>query len=253
MARWKRVVAPLLTFVLFAVCWELFGRNSTGLLIPTFLETASAFAGLFSDSALWGALATSGQALAFGFLASVAVGIPAGLLLGRVKVMERISEPYINILLVTPMAAVIPILLMSVGLGVMSRVILIWTFAFPMVIVNTQVGVQQVSPQLIEMGRSFGANERQIWWSILIRAAMPSIMTGIRLALGRAIQGVIVAELLMVAVGVGGLILKARSFFDGPYLYAIVLFCVLLAALLVSAARWLERRVVPWASVEARS
>lgn len=251
--RPKRILAQTITFILFAVCWQLYGSRSEGLLIPTFFETVAAFFKLLGDPKLWSALAVSNQALALGFGASLVIGIPAGMLLGRVKAMERISSPYISILLVTPMAAIIPLLIMSVGFGVISRVILIVIFALPMVIVNTQVGVQQVPPHLIEMGRCFGANERQIWWSILLRSSMPAIMTGVRLALGRAIQGAIVAELLMVAVGLGGMILVARSLFQPALLYSVVVFAVLQASLLIGAARWLERRATPWAEVHVRA
>src|SRR5690606_10750435 len=93
-----------------------------------------------------------------------------------------------------------------------------------------------------------GATERQIWWRILLRGAMPGVMAGVRIGLGRAITGMVVVELLMVSVGLGGLILDFRAFFRVGDLYAVVIIVALEALLLISAARWMERRVIPWAN-----
>jgi ABC-type nitrate/sulfonate/bicarbonate transport system permease component len=101
------------------------------------------------------------------------------------------------------------------------------------------------------MARSFGADERTIWRRILLPGALPAIVTGVRLALGRAITGMVIVELLMVSVGIGNLILRFRGFFQAESLYAVVVLVVIEALLLVSLVRWLERRIAPWAQ-EAR-
>ena len=97
------------------------------------------------------------------------------------------------------------------------------------------------------MSTSFLAGERTIWRKVLLPGALPAIMTGVRLAIGRAITGMIIVELLMFAVGIGHLIINARGRFDGPALYGVVILVVLESLFLISAARWLERRVAPWA------
>jgi NitT/TauT family transport system permease protein len=116
-----------------------------------------------------------------------------------------------------------------------------------MVLVNSRAGVRQVDPNLIEMAHSFGANEFELWKRIILPASLPAIMTGVRLALGRAITAMVIVELLMAAVGLGGLIVEARGRFDPDTLYAVVVFVVLEALILISIARWIERRAVPWA------
>lgn len=250
--RWRagaqRGVARVVTFVVFATGWQLFAEAAGGLLIPSFTETMVALAGLATTPELWEGMLVSNQALVIGFVVSVAIGIPLGLLMGRFRTLEQISDPYVNIMLVTPMAAVIPLLVMSVGVGLASRVALVVLFALPMVIVNTQAGVRQVDDRLIEMARSYGASERQMWSRILLRGAMPGVMAGVRIGLGRAITGMVVVELLMVSVGIGGLILDFRAFFRVGELYAVVIVVVIEALVLISAARWLERRVTPWAT-----
>ena len=256
--RWVRILDSdrsyqLLTFLLFAAAWQLYGTYWGGLLVPTFTETVVAFVELLGDPEFWEAMVVSNQALVLGFLLAVAIGIPVGVLLGRFRTLERFTDVYLNILLVTPMAAIIPLLIMSVGFGLASRVILVTIFSIVMVIVNVRTGVRQVDVTLIEMARSFGATEREIWARILIPGALPSIMTGIRLGLGRAVTGMVIVELLMVSLALGGLILEYRGFFNGPSLYAVITAIVLEALVLISLARWVERKVAPWAPHNVRA
>ena len=249
---WRRLVDShttyrLLTLVVVAVTWEVFARAAGGLLIPTFSETMLGVVQLVVDPSLWEAMLISNQAMILGFVISVAIGIPLGLAMGRFRMAEKVSDVYINILLVMPMATLIPLLVMSLGIGLASRVTLVVFFTIIMIIVNSRAGVRQVDPNLIEMGRSFGASERQLWWRVILPGAMPAVMAGIRIGLSRAVQGMVIVEMLMVSVGLGGLILRYRGLFQTELLYATVVIVVLEALLLISIARWIEQRVVPWA------
>jgi ABC-type nitrate/sulfonate/bicarbonate transport system permease component len=251
---WRRVASSawtwrLLTLLVFAAAWQGYSTAAGSLLIPTLTDTVKSTVDLLTSSEIYRAFLVSNQALALGFAISVLAGIPIGLASARFPLAEKILDPYINILVVTPMAALIPILLMALGLGLPSRVVLVVVFAIPMVVVNSRAGVRQVDPAVIEMSRSFGASEREIWRRILLPGALPAVMTGIRLALGRAITGMVIVELLMVSVGIGNLILRFRGFFESGPLYATVILVVLEALVLVNAVRWLERRVAPWAQV----
>jgi NitT/TauT family transport system permease protein len=202
---------------------------------------------LIGDPAVLSAFAISNQALVLGFAIATVVGIPLGLLIARFRAAEEYVDPYLSILLVTPMAALIPILIMSLGIGLASRVVLVVVFAIPVVILNSRAGIRSVDPSLIEMSTSYGASERQIWREILLPGALPAIMTGVRLGLGRAITGMVIVELLMVAVGVGSLILFYRGMLEPALLYGVVVLIVFEALILVSIVRLVERRVAPWA------
>ncbi len=237
----------LLTLAVIAVAWQIAAEMVGGLLIPSFTETIAALIGLFFDPVLWDALWVSNQAMVVGFVISVAIGIPLGLAMGRFRAAERFSDVYLNILLVTPISTLIPLLVMSVGIGFTARVILVVFFTFIMIIVNSRAGVRQVDPSLIEMGRSFGASERQLWQRIILPGAMPAVMAGIRIGLSRAVQGMVIVELLMVSVGIGQLVLRYRGFFQADKLYAVIVVIVIEALILISLARWVERRLVPWA------
>lgn len=250
--RWIRTLDSELTyqlgtFVVFALAWQLYGTYVGGLLVPTFTETVVAFVDLVQDPSFWHAFMVSNQALVLGFLFALLIGVPTGIILGRYRVLERLSDVYLNIALVTPMAAVIPLLVMSVGIGLASRVILVTLFSVVMVIVNVRAGVRQVDPSLIQMARSFGATEASIWRLVLIPGALPSIMTGVRLGLGRAVTGMVIVELLMVSLALGGLILEYRGMFNAPHLYAVIVAILAEALILISLARLLERRVAHWA------
>ncbi|MEO6351100.1 MAG: ABC transporter permease [Candidatus Limnocylindrales bacterium] len=241
----------LIVLVVFAALWEWYGTNSKSLIIPTFSETAVRTVQLVFEPAVWKAFIDSNQALVVGFAVSLVLGIPLGLAAARFDRLEQFLDPYLNIMLVTPTAALIPIFLMALGFTLASRVLLVIVFAIPMLIVNARAGVRQVDPALIEMSTSFMANERTIWRKILLPGALPAIMTGVRLGLGRAITGMVIVELLMFAVGIGNLIINARGRFDGPTLYGVVILIVIESLILISVARWIERRVAPWSNETA--
>jgi NitT/TauT family transport system permease protein len=239
-------VYRLITLVIVLTLWEVFANSTTSLLIPSFTETAAALADLLADPDLWVALAISNQSLVIGFTASVLIGIPAGLAMGRLRRVEGFTDFYLSVLLVTPMAAIMPLLIMATGLGLTSRAILVTLSSIVVVIANTRAGLRQVDPRLIEMGRSFQASELQLWRRVLIPGSMPGILAGIRLGFSQAVGAMVVIELLMVAVGIGALMLEFRGRFMADYLYATVLVVVGEAILLIFLVDRIERRVAPW-------
>jgi ABC-type nitrate/sulfonate/bicarbonate transport system permease component len=234
------------SLIVFALTWEWAARRMDSLLVPGFFATAKALFGLLTSPVLWNALWVSNQAMLLGFALGAIIGVPLGLLMGRWPSVGRFVDPYLNILLVTPMAALIPIIIMATGLGIVSRVLIVFTFAVVVITVNTLAGLRTLDPAWIEMARSFGANETQMWRKILLRGALPAILTGLRLGLARAISGMLMVELVLLALGVGRLILNAEGTFDSAQLYAIVLVIIAEAVLLMQVCKWLERRATPW-------
>jgi NitT/TauT family transport system permease protein len=106
-----------------------------------------------------------------------------------------------------------------------------------------------VDPSVIEMARCFGASELQIWRRVLLPGSVPAVMAGVRIGLGRAVTGMVIVELLLIAVGIGNLVQRYEARMMGDYLYALVIVIVAEALLLIQAARWLERKVAPWRQV----
>jgi NitT/TauT family transport system permease protein len=237
----------LLGLLIFALAWQGFASASGSLLIAPFTETLGAAVVLSTDPRLWNAFAISLQAMVIGFAIALAVGIPMGLALGRFRRAEAYTNVYLNILLVIPMSMLIPLLIMSVGIGLASRVTLVVIAATIVIVINCRAGMRQVDPSVVDMARSFGASELKLWRRVLIPGALPAIMTGVRLGLSRSVEAMVLVELLMVAVGLGNLLLIFRGQFDAASLYATVLYIVALGLVLITTLRWVERRATPWA------
>jgi NitT/TauT family transport system permease protein len=245
--RGQGIVEPLVALAVIATVWELGATAAASLLIPTFTETVTALVALIVDPRLWQALAISNQALVVGFAVAVAVGLPLGLALGRYRGLAAVLNPYLTILLTVPMAGLIPLLIMSVGIRFEARVLVVFLFTVVVLVVNARAGVREVDPDLIEMANSFGSSERQLWGLVLLPASVPAVMIGLRLGLSHAVTGMVIVELLLVAAGIGHLILQFQAFLQPGSLYATVVVVVLEALALISIANWLARRVAPWA------
>ncbi len=233
-------------FVLLIIVWEWFGQNFGGLLFAPFSETLVAFFELIRSPELYEALWISNQAMLIGFSMSVLVGVPLGLLLGRFQVFERFVDVYLNILIVTPMAALIPLIIIAIGIGLSARVLVVFFFAFPIITVNTRTGLKSFDTSLIEMANSYGASEAQLWRKILLPGAAPSMMAGIRLGLGRSLSGMIVVELLLIAVGLGRLISRYQGFFQPEKTYAVIIVIIIEVVVVMSIAKRVESRLTRW-------
>lgn len=217
----------------FAVLWQLVAVRLNSLLLPTFTDTLVALARLLVTPRLWEALWTSNQALVLGYGLAVAVGVPLGLLMGRWRAAEGIINPYLSILLATPISAVMPLIVMATGLGLVSRTLIVFSFAVVVIVANARAGMRMVDPGWIDMARSYGAGELQLWRKVLLRGTLPATLTGLRLGLMRAVTGMLTVELLLVSLGLGQMILEFQGTFEAASLYATVMVVVTEALLLL--------------------
>jgi NitT/TauT family transport system permease protein len=229
-----------------AVVWEGLARYLDSMLLPTFFETVPALGELIISSELWQGIWISNQAMLIGFVASLVVGIPLGLLMGRMRTAEEVSDVYLNLVLAMPVAPLIPVIILALGLGLIPRALVVFIFTYVFVVVNTRVGLRNVDPGLIEMAHSFGATERQLWVRVLLPGALPAVMTGVRIGLGRAITGMVTVELLMIATGIGRLMLFFGDHFQAATLYGVVFVVVAEAVLLMEIAKRIEQRLIRW-------
>jgi NitT/TauT family transport system permease protein len=233
--------------LLLAGAWHFHARASPSLLFPPPLAVAVALGELLADPGFHAALWTSNQALLLGFVLAASTGIPVGVTLGTWPRVGRAADVYLDLMLITPMPALAPLLVMATGLGLASRVLVVWLFAFGVVAVAAAAGVRHADPACVEMARAFGASRWRVWWSVLLPGARPAIAGGLRLALGRAVSGMIAAELFVVAVGVGRLLLRFQGDFEAAHAYALALVVTAEGVLLASVAARLERRWTRWA------
>ena len=237
----------LAVFAVLAALWQLQTADSDSLLIPTFTDTVAAFWQIaVTDGALWGPLWESNAAVLIGYPLAVATALPVGLAMARWQLFGRFMNPYAVILLGLPIAPLTPLLILGFGIGMTSRVIVVVLFCWVFIALNARAGVRTVDGSLIEMARSLGANERQLWRRILLPGGLPGIMAGLRIGMSRAIAGMVVVELLMVAAGVGGLMLRYRGQFEAGLVFAVVAAVIIESIVLMFGMRALERFLVPW-------
>jgi len=150
------------------------------------------------------------------------------------------------VLLVMPVAPLIPIVIIALGLGLAARVFIVVSFALVFITINTRAGVRSIEPTLIEMAKSFGATESQIWRRIIVPGALPAIFAGLRIGLGRAITGMVMVELILVASGLGRLLLEFSGRMQSDMVFATVLAVIIEALALLSAMHFVERKIAPW-------
>lgn len=246
MLRLSKWHLRFLSLVVFVLAWDMLARRLDSLLFPTPLDTFTALSHLIVTSEFWSALWLSHQALLLGFGSAALVGILLGLVMGRYRTAEAALNPYLDILLVTPKSALIPIIILAFGLGLFARVLVVFMFAVVVIVVNTRAGLRTLDPSWSEMARAFGANERQLWGKVWLRGALPAVMTGLRLGLARALTGMVAVELLLVAVGVGRLILDFQGLFESPSVYATVIVIVIEAVAVLQLLQFTEQRLTPW-------
>ncbi len=241
----------LSSLVVLALGWELVAKRLDNLLLPTFTETVTALARLVTSRLLWEALWISNQAMILGFCLAAAIGVPLGLCIGRWRAAERYVDPYLSILLVTPKSALMPIVIMATGLGLISRVMVTFSYAVVAITVNVRAGMRMIDPSWLEMARSFGATEPQLWRKVLLRGALPAIVTGLRLGVARSVSGMITLELTFIALGLGRLLLGFEETLKSADLYATVFVVIAEAVVLLYVFDVLERRMAAWTGAVA--
>lgn len=229
--------------LLLAILWEASGRISSSLLLPSFTETVAALAQLMTGGELWRALWISNQALLLGFTAALVTGVAAGVALAASPRLAPWLDPYLHLLLVVPTTALVPIVFMATGPGLATRSVVVGIFATPIVAQCVRTAVEQVDPRLVDLARSLCASRLQTWRRVMLPASAPGLAVAARLGLARAVEGMVVVELLLVAVGVGGLLLDYQGRFDSAHVYAVILVVMAESSVLSHAARRLERRI----------
>ncbi len=240
------VTYPLITLGIFFLVWDLAAWGLDVLMFPRVGEAFIGLGRLLVDPEVWIAFGRSNLALLLGYGAAIVIGIPIGLALGRSPILDRASGPYMTVLVVLPTAAVTPLVVMAIGLNLTGNAVLVFLFCFPMIILNTRSAARTINVGLIEMATSYLAGRGSLWRFVYLPGSLIGIVAGLRLGLGRAVSGMVIGELLLVATGIGGLILRYQGFYQGGELFALILLVVLESWLLARAVSAVEARLIPW-------
>ncbi len=243
----RRVPMALSLVVWFAI-WEVVGRLGLVFLVPPFTDVVLAIGDVVGSSRFGDAVIVTLQAFGIGMAISLVVGIGVGFLMGRVRVIGELMGMWANIFESSPLTAIVPALMALLGFGLPTMVVTVVLFSVWVIALDTQVGVAHVNPSLLEMGRSFGASRRQVLTKIVLLAAMPEILAGVRLGLIRGVKGVIIGQLLIAIVGIGYLFERySRSFLMAEF-WALLILVFAFAFALSEAVGFFERRVAAYAT-----
>ena len=234
-----------IAFSLIAWCllWEVVGRLGLISLIPPFTEVLATMPTVMGSATFAEAAKITVQAYGIGMGLSLTIGIGLGILMGRIRAIGELMGMWVNIFESSPLTAVVPALIALLGFGLSTMIVTVFVFSVWVIALDTQVGVERVSPSLVEMGRSFGASKRDLYLKILFFAALPELLAGIRLGLIRGLKGVIIGQLLIAVVGMGYLFeLYSRSFLMAEF-WALLILLFASAFLASEAVAYFERKV----------
>jgi NitT/TauT family transport system permease protein len=230
------------------IAWELISRLFVA--NPLFLAAPSQIVQAIFSLTLSGEMARhvaiSAVEFALGYVIASVVGIGLGFAMASSATAKRALQPWISGLYATPTIALAPLFILWLGIGIWSKVlVVIFLVLFP-VTINTEAGLRTTSERLIEMLRSFGASPRQIFLKVSLPSAMPFILAGLKLGIGRGLIGVVVAELFGSRAGLGRLISQSADAFNMPELFAGVVVLAVAGIVMTAGFTWLEGRLVPW-------
>ena len=240
---WMIRLASMLTVI---GAWEIVGRQTSPLFLsyPTAIFKAATV--MIGSGELLQAFISSLQTVVIGFAAGGAIGIVIGLLIGRYRIVDAATDWLINALYATPLVAVIPLVILWLGLGDLAKLFIVTILTVFPVVINTAAGVRNVPQQLIDVSTAFAANERQVFMKIILPSAVPYMMTGLRLGIGRAIIGMVVAEFFTAITGLGALIVKYSNRYDTASMFVPILVLMMLGIVLTSLVRRAEEHFAPW-------
>jgi ABC-type nitrate/sulfonate/bicarbonate transport system permease component len=246
--RHRTAVTRVIAAILLFGSWEWLVRS--GSVNPLFISSPTMIGArlfeVFSDGSIWPHMRASGAIAGLGLLLSVVVGVPLGMLIGRVKLVRDTVEPLIMAKYSSPTVAFLPLLIIWFGIGIWSKVALVFLGGVFVIIINTEAGVANVDRQLVETAKSFTANEYQVLAKVVIPSAVPFIITGMRLAVGRILVLVVVAELYASTAGLGYLIFQASANYDTSTIFVGVIILAVAGVALNALLRAVEVRLTPW-------
>ena len=236
------------SLILWALLWEAIGRLELTFFVPAFSIVIMTLIELVQTKVFQKALSETAYAFSVGIGASVLIGIPTGILMGKSRLLDEMLLPWVNIFISAPLTALVPVLMVLFGFGTKTIIITTALFAVWIIILNARAGVMQINRSLVEMARSFGAGPFTAFYKIYFWAALPEILGGVRIGVIRAVKGVIIGQLLVSIVGFCALFELYSSNFLMAHFWAVLLVLFTLAFAIAEFLSFLERKVAFYAT-----
>ncbi len=230
------------SLIIWGLLWELVGQSGLTFFLPPLSEILITLYEIGDSPAFLTALKETAQAFTIGVGASILIGIPVGILMGKNRLLDELLLPWVNIFLSAPLTALVPVLMVLFGFGMRSIIITTSLFAIWIIILNSRAGVLQINRSLVEMGRCFGATPLAAFIKIYFWAALPEILGGVRIGIIRAVKGVIIGQLLISLVGFGALFELYSANFLMSHFWAVLIVLFALAFTISELLAALERK-----------
>jgi ABC-type nitrate/sulfonate/bicarbonate transport system permease component len=243
-------IVRMLSVIIVLSTWEVLGRQVDPLFMSYPTAIAVAASSMIASGELLSGLLASLHTLIYAFTIATVIGITVGMLIGRYKIVDVSTDWLVSALYTTPQVAIIPLVILWFGLGSTAKIFIVTVSAVFPILINTTVGVRNVPAQLIDVGTAFAANERQIFTKVIVPSALPYVMTGLRLGLGRAIIGMVVAEFFTAITGLGAIIVKYGNQYDTASMFVPIFVLMFLGVMLSGLLRRAEEWIAPWKMTE---
>ena len=248
MQLFGRRLPAVASLLVWAVAWEIVGRAGLTALFPPLSSVIVRLGELVALPSFWDALALTARTYLTGTAIAIAAGTPIGLIMGRSQIADGLLLPWVNTFISAPLSAMVPVIMALFGFGETTIVLTVILFAIWIIILDARAGAHSISPSLVEMAAAFGATRWQAFSKVYLWAALPEVLTGIRLGLIRAVKGVIIGQLLVSVVGFGHMFEIYSSNFLMEHMWALLLVLFALAFLIDACLAYIERRIEYFAS-----
>ncbi len=246
--RHEQLVIGVVTVLVFLVLWQAVAsaRIWSKLFLPGPSDIAVAFGELVAEGELAQDLAVSGQEFVIGYAIAAVVGVVLGLLLGWYRRARYALDPFITFFYATPRIVLLPLIIIWAGIGIESKIWIVFLGAFFAVLINTMAGVRSLDENLLRLARSFGATQLDVFRTIALPGSVPFILTGLRLATGHALIGIVVGEIVGAPHGIGRMMWIAGQTFQSARMFVGLFFLALTGVVLTYALQKLERHFDAW-------
>ncbi len=249
MPWWERRALFRYGFVaLVLIVWQIVGPTISPIFFTYPTKIAVAFYTLTASGELPYYLGQSLEVMIYGLGIAIVVGIPLAILMARIRWLDWALDLPINALYATPLVAVVPLLVLWFGIYLKAKIIVVFLFAVFPVLINTYQGVRECDKNMLEVARSFRSNEWRVWQDVLLPFALPYIIAGIRLAIGRGLIGMIIAEFYTTISGLGFMITRYANNFEMDKTFVPVIVLMFLGVSLTSLLKWFGQRIAPWSN-----
>ena len=246
--RHEQLVIGVVTVLVFLVLWQAVAnaRIWPRYFLPGPSDVAVAFGELVAEGELAQDLAMSGQEFVIGYALAAVIGIVLGLLLGWYRRARYALDPFITFFYATPRIVLLPLIIIWVGIGIESKIWIVFLGAFFAVLINTMAGVRSLDENLLRVARSFGAMQLDVFRTIALPGSVPFILTGLRLATGHALIGIVVGEIVGAPHGIGRMMWIAGQTFQSARMFVGLFFLAITGVVLTYALQKLERHFDAW-------